>query len=74
MSDMLFIKARDSDYWDNGDYVSPLHSIKDRFTAGKEYKIKWIDWEDVVYVDDDGGKENGWHVSQWKFVKEGVCE
>lgn len=55
----------------NGDYVSPLVSVDGQFTVGKDYQIKWIDWDDVVYVDDDGGKENGWHVSQCKFVKEG---
>lgn len=67
----LFMKLRDSDYWENGDYVTPIASIDGQFTTGKDYQIKWIDWEDVVYVDDDRGKENGWHVSQWKFVREG---
>ena len=67
----LFMKLRDSDYWENGDYVTPITSIDGQFTTGKDYQIKWIDWDDVVYVDDDRGKENGWHVSQWKFVREG---
>lgn len=66
----LFMKLRDSDYWENGDCVTPITSIDSQFTTGKDYQIKWIDWDDVVYVDDDRGKENGWHVSQWKFVRE----
>lgn len=74
MSDMLFIKVRDSDYWDNGDFLTPVNSAKDQFTIGKEYKIKWIDCDDWVHVDDDRGIENGWHVSQWKFVREGGDE
>lgn len=69
MSDMLTIQ-RDSDYWGEGDYVSPLCSVEGQFTRGKEYKINWIDWDDVVYVEDDRGIENGWHASQWKFVRE----
>lgn len=71
MSDLLFIKQRDSDYWDNGDYVTPFGGVIGQFIVGREYKIKWIDWDDNVYVDDDRGIENGWHVSQWKFAKEG---
>lgn len=71
MSDMLLIKQQDSDYWENGDYVTPITDIEGQFTVGKDYQIRWINWDDVVYVDDDSGKENGWHVSQWKFVREG---
>lgn len=70
MSRDLSVKNWDSDYWENGDYVTPLVSVEGQFTAGNDYQIKWIDWDDVVYVDDDSGRENGWHVSQWKFVKE----
>ena len=70
MSRDLSVKNWDSDYWENGDYVTPLVSVDGQFTVGKDYQIKWVDWGDVVYVDDDSGKENGWHVSQWKFVKE----
>lgn len=70
MSRDLSIKNWDSDYWENGDYLTPLESVDGQFTVGKDYRIKWVDWEDVVYVDDDSGGENGWHVSQWKFVKE----
>ena len=70
MSRNLSVKNWDSDYWENGDYVTPRVSVEGQFTAGNDYQIKWIDWDDVVYVDDDSGKENGWHVSQWKFVKE----
>ena len=70
MSRDLLVKNWDSDYWENGDYVTTLVSVDGQLTAGKDYQIKWIDWEDVVYVDDDSGIENGWHVSRWKFVKE----
>lgn len=70
MSRDLSVKNWDSDYWENGDYVTPLVSVDGQFTAGNDYQIKWIDWDDVVYVNDDSGIENGWHVSQWKFVKE----
>ena len=71
MSRDLSVKNWDSDYWENGDYVTPLVSVDGQFTVGKDYQIKWVDWDDVVYVDDDSGKENGWHVSQWKFIKDG---
>ena len=70
MSDTLFVTLRDSDYWEDGDYVTPRVGVEGQFTVGKDYQIKWIDWNDFVYVDGDRGKENGWHVSQWKFVKE----
>lgn len=73
MSDMLLIE-QDSDYWGNGDYVTPLTTVNKQFTVGKEYKINWIDWDDMVYVYDDREIENGWHVSQWKFVREGGDE
>lgn len=68
---MSLIKQTDSDYWENGDIVTPKWSVPSQFTVGKHYKIKWINWDDEVHVDDDRGKESGWHVSQWNFVKEG---
>lgn len=71
---MESIKFTDSDYWDNGDYVTPLVGCTGQFTKGKEYKIECIDWDDIVYTFDDKGAPNGWHVSMWKFVREGKNE
>lgn len=73
MSNDLLIKKLDSDFWEYGDFVTPTVSIGGRFTVGKEYQIKRIDWEDILYVNDDSEKENGLHMSQWKFIK-GGCD
>ena len=59
---------KDSYYWDTGDVVIAINSVKGQFTEGKEYLIDYVSWEDeVMVVQDDSGNPNGWHIDNFKY-------